>query len=87
MPKSRSDPSPVALYQTPDGKVTVNVLFARDNFWLTQRTMSELFGVKVPAVNKHLKNIFIGRNGVAFFKIAAFAQSLEILIRRWAALH
>ena len=46
------------LYQAPDGRVTVNVLFARDNFWLTQRTMSELFGVKIPAVSRHLKNIF-----------------------------
>jgi len=26
--------------------------------WLTQKTMAELFGVKVPAINKHLKNIF-----------------------------
>lgn len=53
-----SQPSKVVLYQTDDGKVTVDVLFARDNFWLTQKAMAELFGVKVPAVNKHLKNIF-----------------------------
>jgi hypothetical protein len=58
MPKKKSDQSQVVLYQTPDGRVTVNVLFARDNFWLTQRTMAGLFGVKIPAVNKHLKNIF-----------------------------
>ncbi len=48
----------IVLYQAADGKVTVNVLFARDNFWLTQKVMADLFGVKVPAVNKHLKNIF-----------------------------
>lgn len=53
-----SQPSKVVLYQTDDGKVTVDVLFARDNFWLTQKAMAELFGVKVPAVNKHLKNVF-----------------------------
>ena len=58
MPKKKSDQSQAVLYQTPDGKVTVNVVFAKDNFWLTQRTMAELFGVKIPAVNKHLKNIF-----------------------------
>ncbi len=58
MPKKKSDQSQVVLYQTPDGRVTVNVLFARDNFWLTQRTMADLFGVKIPAVNKHLKNIY-----------------------------
>ena len=45
MPNKKSDQSQVVLYQTPDGKVTVNVVFARDNFWLTQKTMAELFGV------------------------------------------
>ena len=49
---------PIILYTTGDGKVTVDVWFANDNFWLTQKAMAELFGVKTPAVNKHLKNIF-----------------------------
>lgn len=53
-----SQPSKVVLYQTEDGKVTVDVLFARDNFWLTQKAMANLFGVNVPGVNKHLKNIY-----------------------------
>ena len=48
----------VILYTTDDGKVTVDVLFARDNFWLTQRTIADLFGVKTPAISKHLKNIY-----------------------------
>ena len=58
MPKKKSDESQVVLYHTPDGKVTVDVIFARENFWLTQRTMAELFGVNMPAINKHLKKIF-----------------------------
>ncbi|MGC9261377.1 MAG: virulence RhuM family protein [Phycisphaerae bacterium] len=60
-PPAAPDPdrqSRVILYTTPDGRVTVDVFFARDNFWLTQRTMADLFGVKTPAVSKHLKNIF-----------------------------
>jgi hypothetical protein len=61
-PSDQSQPPPpsskVVLYQAADGNVTVNVLFAKDNFWLTQKTMAELFGVKTPAINKHLKNIF-----------------------------
>jgi hypothetical protein len=52
------DPSRIVLYQTDNGKVTVDVLFARENFWLTQKAMSELFDVQRPAVTKHLKNIF-----------------------------
>lgn len=51
-------PNRIVLYNAADGKVTVNVLFAQDNFWLPQRAMAELFGVKVAAISKHLKNIF-----------------------------
>ena len=48
----------VILYTAADGKVMANVLFANDTFWLTQSVMSELFGVKIPAISKHLKNIY-----------------------------
>jgi len=48
----------VVLYHTPDGKVTVGVAFARENFWLTQKAMTDLFGVNKSAISKHLKNIF-----------------------------
>jgi len=57
-PDPDQPPTRVVLYQSADGKVTANVLFARDNFWLTQKMMADLFGVKPPAVSKHLKNIF-----------------------------
>lgn len=53
-----SSAKPVVLYRTRDGKVTVDVRFAGDTFWLTQKSMAELFGVQTPAINKHLKNIF-----------------------------
>ena len=46
------------LYAAPDGAVTVRVLFKGETVWLTQKALAELFGVKVPAVAKHLKNIF-----------------------------
>jgi hypothetical protein len=58
MPQKKSDESHVVLYHTPDGKVTVNVVFARENFWLTQKAMTELFGVNKSAISKHLKNIY-----------------------------
>lgn len=57
-PDPNQQPSRIVLYQDADGRVTVNVLFAQDNFWLTQKAMAELFGVKPPAINKHLKNIY-----------------------------
>ena len=46
------------LYTAPDGAVRVEVYFKGETVWLTQKALAELFGVKVPAVNKHLKNIF-----------------------------
>lgn len=46
------------LYTAPGGAVKVDVLFKEETVWLTQRALAELFGVKVPAINKHLRNIF-----------------------------
>lgn len=46
------------LFRTQDKKVNVSVHFSDGTFWLTQKAMAELFGVNVPAVNKHLKNIY-----------------------------
>jgi hypothetical protein len=46
------------LYTAPGGKVKVEVLLNNETLWLTQKRMAELFGVGVPAISKHLKNIF-----------------------------
>lgn len=46
------------LYQTPNGEVKLTVLLNDETIWLTQKMMSELFDVGVPAINKHLSNIF-----------------------------
>lgn len=47
------------LLFNPIGKnAKVSVFFKDGTFWLTQKAMAELFGVNVPAVSKHLKNIF-----------------------------
>ena len=46
------------LYTAPNGTVKVEVLLCNENIWLTQKRMAELFGVGVPAISKHLKNIF-----------------------------
>lgn len=48
----------VTLYRTADGAVQVQCLLRDETLWLTQKAMGELFGVKVPAISKHLTNIF-----------------------------
>ena len=48
----------IILYTSIGGNIKVEVTFANDSFWLTQKAMSNLFGVEVPAINKHLANIF-----------------------------
>lgn len=46
------------LYTTPEGNVKVDVFVQGETLWLTQKMMCELFGVQLPAISKHLKNIF-----------------------------
>ncbi len=45
------------LYTTPGGEVRVDVLFQDETVWLTQKRMSELFGVEVNTINYHIKEI------------------------------
>lgn len=48
----------IIFYNTPTGDVKIEVIFNDETFWLTQKRMAELFGVEVPAINKHLSNIY-----------------------------
>lgn len=46
------------LYESGDDGISVNALVDGETLWLTQKAMAELYGVNVPAISKHLKNIF-----------------------------
>ena len=46
------------LYNMPDGDGKVQVVIRGETLWCTQKAMAQLFGVGVPAISKHLKNIF-----------------------------
>ena len=48
----------IVLYQVEDTNICVNVVFKDETFWMTQKAMAELFDVNVPAISKHLSNIF-----------------------------
>ena len=48
------------FYVGDEGEVSLDVIVdqERETFWATQKTMAEVFDVNVPAISKHLKNIF-----------------------------
>lgn len=46
------------LYNMPDAEGKVQVVIKEETLWCTQKAMAQLFGVGVPAISKHLKNIF-----------------------------
>ncbi len=48
----------IVLYSTNTGLVNINVTYFNDSFWLTQKAIAGLFGVEVPAISKHLANIY-----------------------------
>jgi hypothetical protein len=46
------------LYKTDKGDKKVDVLLQNETIWMPQSKIAELFEVKIPAISKHLKNIF-----------------------------
>lgn len=46
------------MYSTPESEVSVNAIIKDETIWLTQKSMAELFDVEVPAISKHLSNIY-----------------------------
>jgi len=48
----------IAFYNSPDGSVNIEVLFAEENIWLTQKKIAELFDCSTDNISLHLKNIY-----------------------------
>ena len=46
------------MYRSAEQDISVNTAIRDETVWLTQKAMAELFGVEVPAISKHLANIF-----------------------------
>lgn len=55
------DRGEVILYRTEDGKNALEVRLAGETVWLTQSQIADLFGVNIPAISKHIKNIYADR--------------------------
>ena len=50
--------SDIIFFTSPEGNVSIEVIFNDDTFWLNQKRMAKLFGVEVNTINYHLKEIF-----------------------------
>ena len=48
----------IIFYQTENQNITINVTYLNESFWLSQKMIAQLFGVEVPAISKHLNNIY-----------------------------
>jgi len=65
----------IVLYQTDAGGPALDVRLERESIWLTQAQMAELFGVNVPAIFKHIKNIY----ATGELESAATVSKMEIV--------
>jgi len=50
--------SNIVLYQTPDGKIKLDVFLQDESVWLTQEHMSRLFNKSKKTISEHIINIF-----------------------------
>ena len=46
------------IYKNNEGNIIVDAIYKDETLWLTQKGMAKVFDVQVPAISKHLKNIF-----------------------------
>ena len=54
----RMDRGEIIIYQTADGETCLDVRMENDSVWLTQAQIAQLFGTEIPAISKHIRNIF-----------------------------
>ncbi len=78
MKKNKKIPdNQITVYQTSDGKINIEVLYANENIWLPYKRFAELFDVDRSVVTKHLKNIFSDNELEEDSVCAKFAHTAE----------
>ncbi len=53
-----TEPTDFLLYSDNNSTVNIRVILMDENIWITQKDMAELFGVQIPAISRHLSNIY-----------------------------
>ncbi|MBP9817178.1 virulence RhuM family protein [Candidatus Shapirobacteria bacterium] len=80
----------IAIYKSINGEVKLKTKIEKNNIWLTQSQIADLFGTRRPAVTKHINNIFksnelVEKSNVLKWNIAnsdkpVKAYSLDLII-------
>jgi hypothetical protein len=54
----KNETSEFLLFKSANDEIKIEVFLHNETVWLTQKKMAELFGVSIPTINEHIKNIF-----------------------------
>lgn len=57
-PASNPQSGDILFYQTPDENISVSVYFFNETFWMSQKTIAQLFDVDITTINYHIKEIY-----------------------------
>lgn len=58
MKKEKLPDNQITFYESSDGSVNIEVLYAEENIWLSQKRIAELFACSVDNISLHIKNIY-----------------------------
>lgn len=47
----------ILIYQNEKGDTKIDVYFEGDTIWMTQKSLADLYQVRIPTINEHIKNI------------------------------
>jgi len=75
----------IVIYKSKDGQTHLEVQLQEETLWLNQKQIAELFGIEVPAINKHISNIYESRElaeKATISKMEIVRQEGKRMIRR-----
>jgi death-on-curing family protein len=58
MKNNQTKKGEIIIYKTKSGEMSLDVKFEKETIWLTQKQIATLFDVNIPAISKHIKNIY-----------------------------
>ncbi len=80
------------IFTTKTGKVNIDIFFAQDTLWLTQKLMAKLFETTKQNISFHLQNIFkegeLDKNSVVkiFLTTASDGKTTKLHFILWTLL-